>query len=204
MVYLVVYKISNLGNYDIQSLKQYKDSNSRDDLYRFNILSEYCVGDVLDVGCGPALLKNYISDNCYKYVGLDVNGQIDIHASVYNLPFKNDTFDTVVMSEVLEHLEHPLDALKEIKRVSRSRIIASVPNPYSVQQLYTIFMHRHSMETENHILAFSDGEINQICKRLDLKIDRRIPTKFREPLFGKYMPFKTKRFAAYLIYLIGK
>jgi len=191
------------GN-DFHSLKQYQSWNSKDDIYRFKILSEYCFGDVLDVGCGIALLKNYVSSDCHKYIGLDANGQIDIHASVYNLPFKNDTFDTVVISEVLEHLEHPLDALKEIKRVSRSRIIASVPNPYSVQQLYTIFIHGYSMETENHILAFSDGEINQICKRLNLKIDRRIPTNFREPLFGKYMPIKTKRFAIDLIYLIRK
>jgi len=193
--------------YDVHSLNQYQNINTKDDIYRFKVISEYCFGDVLDVGCGLGLLKNYLDiDNSKvnKYIGLDVDGKIDVHGSVYDLPFKDEIFDTVVMSEVLEHLEHPLDALREVKRVCKSRIILTVPNPYSVQQLYTIFVHRYSLECENHILAFSDGEINRICHRLNLKLERKIPMKFREPLFHKYLPIKTKLFASYSIYLIRK
>ena len=193
--------------YDVHSLNQYQNINTKDDIYRFKVISEYCFGDVLDVGCGLGLLKNYLDiDNSKvnKYIGLDVDGKIDVHGSVYDLPFKDEIFDTVVMSEVLEHLEHPLDALREVKRVCKSRIILTVPNPYSVQQLYTIFVHRYSLECENHILAFSDGEINRICHRLNLKLERKIPMKFREPLFHKYIPIKTKLFASYSIYLIRK
>ena len=194
-----------MKNYDIHSLRQYKDSNSKDDIYRFKVISEYCFGDVLDVGCGLGLLKNYLDNSkVNKYIGLDVDGKIDVHGSVYDLPFKDEIFDTVLMSEVLEHLEHPLDALREVKRVCKSRIILTVPNPYSVQQLYTIFVHRYSLECENHILAFSDGEINRICHRLNLKLERKIPMKFREPLFHKYIPIKTKLFAGDSCYVIRK
>jgi 2-polyprenyl-3-methyl-5-hydroxy-6-metoxy-1,4-benzoquinol methylase len=194
-----------MKNYDIRSLLQYKDNNSKDDIYRFKLIAEYCFGDVLDIGCGLGLLKNYL-DKCKVsgYIGLDVDGKIDVHGSVYDLPFKDENFDTVVMSEVLEHLEHPLDAVREVKRVCKSRIILSVPNPYSVQQLYTIFMHRYSLECEDHILAFSDGEIHRICHRLNLKLENKLQMEFREPLFHKYLPIKTKLFAGYSVYVIRR
>ena len=191
--------------YDVHSLKQHQSWNTKDDIYRFKLISKHCFGDVLDVGCGLGLLKNYLDKNrVNKYIGLDVEGKIDVHGSIYDLPFKDEVFDTVVMSEVLEHLEHPLDAFREVKRVCKSRIILTVPNPYSVQQLYTIFVHRYSLEVENHVLAFSDGEINRICHRLNLKLERKLPMKFREPLFHKYLPIKTKLFTSDSIYLIRK
>jgi len=44
------------------------------------------------------------------------------------LPFKNQTFDTVVATEVLEHVEHPEAFLKECLRVSRNLVIGTTPN----------------------------------------------------------------------------
>jgi ubiquinone/menaquinone biosynthesis C-methylase UbiE len=43
------------------------------------------------------------------------------------LPFADDTFDTVVALEVLEHIADPLQALREIARVCRDTVIVSVP-----------------------------------------------------------------------------
>ena len=56
------------------------------------------------------------------------NPQIRFHlGSAYALPFRDDSFDTVLCSEVLEHLEHPVDALRELNRVARRHIILTVP-----------------------------------------------------------------------------
>lgn len=38
-------------------------------------------------------------------------------ADIYNLPFKEGTFDSVIICFVLEHLQNPIQALKETKRV---------------------------------------------------------------------------------------
>jgi ubiquinone/menaquinone biosynthesis C-methylase UbiE len=38
-------------------------------------------------------------------------------ADIYNLPFKNETFDSVIICFVLEHLHNPMQALLELKRV---------------------------------------------------------------------------------------
>jgi Methyltransferase domain len=38
-------------------------------------------------------------------------------ADIYNLPFKDETFDSVIVCFVLEHLHNPIKALNELKRV---------------------------------------------------------------------------------------
>lgn len=48
--------------------------------------------------------------------------------SVYELPYKDESFDLVVCTEVLEHLEDPIKALREMLRVSKKHLIISVPN----------------------------------------------------------------------------
>lgn len=64
-------------------------------------------------------------------IGVDIrpgNG-VDVVANVYNLPFKEGEFDVVLCMTVLEHLEDPTRAIKEMRRVLKvgGRIIVSVP-----------------------------------------------------------------------------
>lgn len=97
---------------------------------------------ILDVGCGEGftlerLRKNKIGK---KLVGIDFSeAAIQIgkklhpsltlrHGSVYDIPFKTGSFDLVICSEVLEHLEHPEKALTELARVTRKNCIISVPH----------------------------------------------------------------------------
>lgn len=100
---------------------------------------------ILDVGCGEGFMLNKLHENNIGRVleGIDISEQAiklgrQIHpglvlreGSVYQLPYNDNAFDLVVCSEVLEHLERPEDALKELKRVTRRSCIISVPNePY--------------------------------------------------------------------------
>jgi ubiquinone/menaquinone biosynthesis C-methylase UbiE len=54
--------------------------------------------------------------------------------NIYELPYKKDSFDIVVCTEVLEHLDDPGKALQELKRVTKKYLIVSVPN----EPLFTI------------------------------------------------------------------
>ena len=46
---------------------------------------------------------------------------------IYNLPFKDNEFDTVLSSHVIEHLEEPEKMIKESLRISNKRVIHIVP-----------------------------------------------------------------------------
>ncbi len=97
---------------------------------------------VLDVGCGEGFTLTQFYENKIgsKLTGIDSseiavelghkthpNLKLDT-GSIYNIPYKQNCFDLVVCTEVLEHLEHPEKALAELERVSRRNCIISVPN----------------------------------------------------------------------------
>ncbi len=48
--------------------------------------------------------------------------------SVYELEYQDNQVDLVFLLEVLEHLDHPEAALKEIKRISKKYLILGVPS----------------------------------------------------------------------------
>ena len=48
--------------------------------------------------------------------------------SIYDLKFKNKSIDLVLLLEVLEHLDYPELALKEISRISKKYLLIGIPN----------------------------------------------------------------------------
>jgi len=112
---------------------------------RYNIVADHArrhiVGDadILDVGCGAALVADRLADLPVHYVGLDYGGHhIEFAAAKHregpkgrlratfvrgdaeHLPFADASFDIVVWSEVIEHLMRPELAVWEISRVLRT------------------------------------------------------------------------------------
>jgi len=114
------------------------------------VLASVEPSSVLDAGCGEGeLLRRAVRGGC-RIVSLDrsrealaewrTNRQKDtgqeacataVCGSVLALPFARGAFDAVVCLEVLEHLEDPAAALRELMRVARKAVVLSVPyEPY--------------------------------------------------------------------------
>jgi len=117
-------------------------------------VTEYAAGQVLDIGAADRWIEPHLK-HVERYIALDypATGQ-DLYGarpclfgSASQLPLQNDSFDTVILLEVLEHLERPEQALKEIQRVLRpgGTLILSLPFLYPVHdapfdfQRYTPF-----------------------------------------------------------------
>lgn len=97
---------------------------------------------VLDAGCGEGFTLTRLSVNKIgkKLEGVDfsedsilIGKKIHPHITlnigdIYKLPYKNDSFDLVISTEVLEHLSKPEEAFREILRVSKKYCLLSVPN----------------------------------------------------------------------------
>jgi len=92
----------------------------------------------LDAGCGAGSYLDLFRKRNGYVVGLDIKRELCILSKKSNfdvvngdidyLPFKNESFDLVWASEVIEHV-CSLAVFGELERVAREWIIATMPNP---------------------------------------------------------------------------
>lgn len=112
-------------------------TNDFQDQYEVNwdILTKYVhpTHRVLDVGCGPGDLSIRMAQQCHEVWGVDVTPEmiqvaeektafepVNVHfqqADACDLPFENDTFDTVMSVNALQTMCRPEMALAEMSRV---------------------------------------------------------------------------------------
>lgn len=97
---------------------------------------------VLDAGCGEGFTMDKLSKNGIgeKIEGVEYSKDAILlgkklfpdltfkKGSAYDMPYENNSFDLVICTEVLEHLDEPSKVLKETVRVSKKHVLISVPN----------------------------------------------------------------------------
>ena len=97
----------------------------------FNFIKE--CDSILDVGCGDGwLVRGLKKRGKNNVIGTEVNpDRIDGTDVVYGditskLPFEDNSFDCVFSVEVLEHVSNPLDAIKELWRVTKKKAVIAL------------------------------------------------------------------------------
>jgi SAM-dependent methyltransferase len=87
-------------------------------------------GSLLDIGCGAQPYRKMIEEQTEvsKYIGLDLEGGRDypglFNPDVYwdgvHLPFVEGSFQSIMATEVMEHVDYPDRFLQEVHRVLES------------------------------------------------------------------------------------
>lgn len=174
------------------------------------VLDNFKEKSVLDIGCGDGfLLKKLLEKNKdIKALGVDIspvalekaktNGidctLLDI---TEHLPFDDNSFGSVLLLDVLEHMFQPEPVLKEAVRIASKYVYISVPNfaslPARLQVLLGI-VPENNTQRKGHIFWTTRKVIHFLIKKCGLKIEKEVTVTFWEnkPVLGSVMKVLAK------------
>jgi SAM-dependent methyltransferase len=101
----------------------------------------YLHGSLLDIGCGQKPYADMFQVR--RYVGVEMPSTlsksqvIDVFASALHLPFSAETFDSVLSTEVLEHVAEPRVVFSEAARVLKTGgyLVLSTPQTWGLHEV---------------------------------------------------------------------
>jgi len=136
-------------------------------------------GNMLEVGCGTGgFLEEALKSGRWNVTGVEpvehaakyTSGKLGVlvYCDLFgNVNFNDETFDAVIMWNVLEHLDHPVDDLKKAWQVLRPRgvLVCSIPNLNSLEAL--IFGRFWvGWELPRHLFVFPIDTLQKILSEL--------------------------------------
>jgi len=124
-------------------------------------------GVLLDVGCGLKPYEKFFAPYVKKYYGTEYSpesgfrgNRADVAGDASAMPFASESVDTILCTEVLEHVAHPEKVIEEFARILKPDeiIITTAPFFYPIHDSFDFFrytdegiaviMRRHGLEIE--------------------------------------------------------
>jgi SAM-dependent methyltransferase len=114
------------------------------------ILAAVPGGTVLEAGCGRGYLAQRLTEVADKVTACDIvlDEALPTHdrisyeqASVETLPYPDSSFDTVVCTHTLEHVQRIDLALSELRRVARHQVVIVVPRERPYKFSFNLHLH---------------------------------------------------------------
>jgi len=146
---------------------------------------------VLDLGCGSGILSSKVKDKypfsditCSDFNALDYEYTADfIPCNLnYELPFEDNSFDVVLLIEVIEHVRNPALLLDEIYRILKNGgvLILSTPNVENLQsRLHFLFQGRFFSFLDNDMPKYKDVGMGHINPLFNFQLNTLIEDKFK-------------------------
>lgn len=167
-------------------LKQFFFNNFEKDL--ISLVAPLNPTKILDAGCGEGFtlskfyelkIGNSLEGIDFSKDAINIGKSLYPHLNIkvgdiYNLPYKDNSFDLVICMEVLEHLEDSQEALKEVIRVSSKYVLLTVPN----EPLFTIFNYTRWGQNIGHINKWSPWEFEKFVTSNSSLVIRQVRHPF--------------------------
>lgn len=205
------------GHILYDSFVDHKDRYKKD----LEVINKYYKGGkILDIGASPFHIMYALKQSGIDITGVDINpnlfkkfiGKYSLSVKKCNietekLPFKNNVFDFVILTEVFEHLRiNPIFVLKEIRRVLKpgGTLLLTTPNLYAVHKIfmfnsglsfndaYDEFNKLLSYGYAGHIREYSTKEMKKFLENTGFKIEKIMYQNYYS--FFKFAGFKNNIF----------
>lgn len=168
----------------------------------FDVFLSHCKKEhsiILDMGCGFKPFSRLFAKN-NNYIGTDMslNSYADAIADNHNLPFSDNTFDSIIASETLEHASDEYQLIREIRRVAKNDGVVFLSLPFVFPEHGAPFDFQRLTKYKLQLL-FKDDEIISL-----LESNNFISTLFILPnIFLKTASTTKLRIIFYPIFVIN-
>ena len=146
---------------------------------------------ILDAGCGEGQLLGKIAElMSAKLYGVDVTAVAIESAKkrfkeakfslgdITNLPYKNNLFDVVICTEVIEHIRKYKEAIKELKRVVKEGGLLIITFPNEPICIFSRLIFLRKPRIEDHVNSFSPSKMK---KEVNLRMKRKVNLPLNMP-----------------------
>lgn len=133
-------------------------------------IGRFAGGDCLDCGAGLSPYDAVLASKADDVTVVDIedrSGRVDVLADIQDMPHIGDeTFDTVLCTQVLEHVPHPRRAMGELARVLApgGSLIASVPHLSAIH------------EAPNDFYRYTEFGLRSLAEEAGLEVVELTPT----------------------------
>ena len=100
------------------------------------LAAKYLHGRLVDIGCGIKPYRELVAPFVSEHVGVDHassphdRSNVDLTGTAYAIPAPDNSFDSALCTEVLEHLEEPEAAIRECHRLLKPGGVAIYSVPF--------------------------------------------------------------------------
>jgi SAM-dependent methyltransferase len=165
---------------------------------------------ILDIGCGAGTLCLYYGKKGNKVSGIDISKKAVQNATesakilhLKNVTFKQmnfpkeipkDTYDFIIFTEVIEHLEDDQLALKKIYSLLKPNGIAVISTPSQNAPLHKLGLAKKFDKEVGHLRRYTLEDLKSKCKKCGFAIIGERKTEgvvrnflFLNPVAGKFL-----------------
>ena len=127
---------------------------------------------ILDLGCGSGHFLTPARNRTKNSVGVDINKvSLDhckvkaldvIRCDIFSLPLKENSFDGLFFSHVIEHIPTEMihELFKEVHRILKSNLVIVTPTEHS------------KFWTEGHVVAYSKNKLEKLLQQEGYNVSR--------------------------------
>jgi 2-polyprenyl-3-methyl-5-hydroxy-6-metoxy-1,4-benzoquinol methylase/uncharacterized protein YbaR (Trm112 family) len=165
---------------------------------------------ILDVGCGNGWVAKYFLPKGKKVISMDIalknpakvlkenpgENHAAVVADAYHLPFKKNSFDAIIASEIMEHVYDPKLFISSLMEVLKPGGTLVITTPYDEKIEYFLCVHCNNPTPKNaHLHSFNEKNIADYMpenyKNYNLeKFSNKYFVRLRLNLLTAFLPYR--------------